>query len=41
MAAAEADILLRLDEESLRRDPEEVFDILEKLGEGSVVQCSV
>lgn len=31
-----AEIMLRLDEKSLRRDPAEVFDILEKIGEGYV-----
>jgi hypothetical protein len=31
-----SDAPLRLDEASLRRDPAEVFDLLEKLGEGCV-----
>ncbi len=29
-----SDIELRLDDESLKKSPEEVFDLLEKLGEG-------
>lgn len=29
-----ADVQLKLDDDSLRQSPEQVFDLLEKLGEG-------
>jgi hypothetical protein len=31
---ADSDSIIRLDEEALNKDPAEVFEILEKLGEG-------
>jgi len=34
-SSSSEDVALRLDEESLKKEPEEVFELLEKLGEGS------